>query len=87
MASSGSGWKVFTRISSQHWISSRLHSWSYTFPTIRIIDLSGDFIRNSALYADDTTLCSKCDQASDLMLTSKLESDLRNTRLGQEVTC
>ena len=29
-ASSGSGWKVFTRISS----SSRLHSWSYTFPAI-----------------------------------------------------
>ena len=36
-----------------------------------------------AIYADDTTLYSKCDQASDLWqqleLASKLESDLRDT--------
>ena len=36
-----------------------------------------------AIYADDTTLYSKCDQASDLwqqlQLASKLESDLRDT--------
>ena len=35
-----------------------------------------------AIYADDTTLYSKCDQASDLwqqQLTSELESDLRET--------
>ena len=36
-----------------------------------------------AIYADDTTLCSKCDQASDLLqqleLASELESDLQDT--------
>ena len=38
---------------------------------------------NIAIYADDTTLYSKCDQASDLWqqlkLASELESDLRET--------
>ena len=38
---------------------------------------------NIAIYADDTTLSSKCDQASDmweqLELASELESDLRDT--------
>ena len=29
----GSGWEVFTRIFSQCWSSSRVRSWSYTFPT------------------------------------------------------
>ena len=42
-----------------------------------------DFICNIAIYADDTTLYSKCDQASDmcqqLELASELESDLRDT--------
>ena len=40
-------------------------------------------ICNIAIYADDTTLYSKCDQASDLwqqlQLASELESDLRDT--------
>ena len=44
--------------------------------------LDGD-IRDSAIYADDTTLYSRCDQASDmrqlLKLASELESDLRDT--------
>ena len=39
----------------------------------------------------DTTPYSKCDQASDLWhqleLPSELESDLRDTGLGQEVAC
>ena len=39
-----------------------------------------DVICNSAIYADDTNLYSKCDQASDLWqqleLASELESDL-----------
>ena len=43
-----------------------------------------DVIRNIAIDADDTTLYSKCDQASDLWrqlkLVSGLESDLRDTR-------
>ena len=48
-----------------------------------INDLPDDFICNIAIYADDTTLYSKCDQASDLWqqleLASELESDLRDT--------
>ena len=42
-----------------------------------------DVISNIAIYADDTTLYSKCDQASDLWRqlesASELESDLRDT--------
>ena len=38
---------------------------------------------NIAIYDDDTTLCSKCDQASDLWqeleLAFELESDLQDT--------
>ena len=45
-----------------------------------INDLPDDVICNIAIYADDTTLYSKCNQASDLWqqleLTSELESDL-----------
>ena len=45
--------------------------------------LPDDVICNNAIYADDTTLYSKCDQASDLRqqleLASELESDLRET--------
>ena len=46
-------------------------------------DLPDDVICNIAIYADDTTLYSNCDQASDLWqqleLASELESDLRDT--------
>ena len=45
--------------------------------------LPDDVISDIAVYADDTTLCSKCDQASDLWqqleLAAELESDLRGT--------
>ena len=45
-----------------------------------INDLPDDVICNIAIYADDTTLYSECDQASDLWqqleLASELESDL-----------
>ena len=48
-----------------------------------INDLPDDVICDIAIYADDTTLCSRCDQASDLWqklkLASELESDLRDT--------
>ena len=48
-----------------------------------INDLPDDVISNIAIYTDDTTLYSKCDQASDqwqqLELASELESDLRDT--------
>ena len=55
-------------------------------PTLFLLyinDLPDDVICNIVIYADDTTLYSKCDQASDLWqqlkLTSELESDLRDT--------
>ena len=48
-----------------------------------ISDLPDDVVCNIAIYADDTTLYSKFDQASDLQqqpkLASELESDLRDT--------
>ena len=46
---------------------------------LHINDLPDDIICNIAIYADDTTLCSKCDQASDLWqlnLATELESGL-----------
>ena len=50
---------------------------------LHINDLPDDVICYIAIYADDTTLCLKCDQAFDLWqqlkLASELESDLRNT--------
>ena len=53
---------------------------SPTLFLLYINDLPDDVIRNIAIYADDTTLYSKCDQASDLWqqleLASELESDL-----------
>ena len=48
-----------------------------------INDLPDVVICNITIYADDATLCSKCDQASDqwqqLELASELECDLRDT--------
>ena len=55
-------------------------------PTVflqHIGDLPDDVICNIAIYADSTTLCSKCYWASDLWqqpeLASELDSDLRDT--------
>ena len=55
-------------------------------PTLFLLyinDLSDDVICDIAIYADDATLYSKCDQASDLWqqleLASELESDLGDT--------
>ena len=55
-------------------------------PTLFVLytnDLPDDVICNIAIYARDTTLCSRCDQASDLWqqleLTSELETDIRDT--------
>ena len=56
-------------------------------PTLFLLyinDLLDDVICDIAIYADDNTLCSKCDQASDLWqqleLAFELESDLRDTK-------
>ena len=50
---------------------------------LNINDLPDDVICNVAIYADDTSLYSKCAQASDLWqqlgLASELESDLQDT--------
>ena len=54
-----------------------------TLSLLYINDLPGDFICNIVIYADDTTLYSKRDEASDLWqqlkLASELESDLGDT--------
>ena len=54
-----------------------------TFFLLCINDLPDDVICNTAIYADDTTLYSICDQGSDLWqqldLASELESDLEDT--------
>ena len=56
---------------------------SLTLFLLYIKDLPDDFICDIAIYADDTTLYSKCDQASDLWqqleLACELDSDLRDT--------
>ena len=53
------------------------------FFLLYINNLPDDVICNIAIYADDTTLYSKCDQVSDLWqqleLASELESDLQDT--------
>ena len=50
---------------------------------LHINDLPDNVICDIAVYADDTSLYSKCDQASDLWqqleLASELESDLQDT--------
>ena len=74
-------------MSSQEYpVNARVHQDSILGPTLfplYINDLPDDVICDIAIYADDTTLCSKYDQASDLWqqleLASELESDLRDT--------
>ena len=63
-------------------------------PTLFLLcinDTPDDVICKIAVCADDTTLYSKYDQASDLWqqleLASELESDLQETGLGQGVAC
>ena len=54
-----------------------------TLILLYINDLLDDVICDIAIYGDDSTLYSKCDQASNLCqqleFASKLESDLRDT--------
>ena len=59
---------------------------SILVPTLFLLyinDLPNDVICDIAVYADDTTLYSKCDQAPDLLrqleLAFELQSDLQNT--------
>ena len=58
-------------------------------PTLFLLyihDLPDNVICNIAIYADDATLYSKCDQASDLWQQLELASE-RHCGLGQEVAC
>ena len=71
------------KFSQKYLVNARVSQGSILGPTLFLLYinyLTDDVIRNTAIYADDTTLCSKCDQASDLWqqleLAAELPSDL-----------
>ena len=80
-------WVVLDEKSSQEYpVNAGVPQGTILGPTLFLLhinDLPDNVICNIAIFADDTTLYSKCDQASDLWqqleLASELESDLRDT--------
>ena len=80
-------WVVLSWKSSQEYpVNARVPHGSTLGPILFLLyinDLPDDVICNIAIYTDDTTRNSKCDQVSDLWqqveLTSEFESDLRDT--------
>ena len=79
-------WVVLDGKSSQEYpVNARVPQGFILGPTLFLLyinDLPDDVICDIAIYADDTTLYSRCDRASDLWqqleLASELESDLRH---------
>ena len=75
--------------SQEHPVNAGVPQCSILGPTLfqlYINDLPDDVIYDISIYADDTTLYSKCEWASDLRqqleLASDLESDLQDSGLG-----
>ena len=65
--------------SQEHPVNAGVPQGSIIVPTLFLLyinDLLDDVICNIAVYADNTTLYAKCDQASDLWQQLELASDL-----------
>ena len=79
----GFKWFLDGKSSQEYSVNTGVPQSSILGPTLFLLyinDLPDDVICNIAIYADDTILFSKCDQAPDLwqqlQLASELESDL-----------
>ena len=77
---------LYGKSSREYAVNAGVTEGSIVGPTLfllQINDLPDYIICNIAIYADDTNLYSKCDQASDLWqqleVASELESDLGDT--------
>ena len=83
---------VLDRKSSQEYPVNARVPRGYILDLLYINELPDDVICDIAIYADDTTLYSECDQACDLwqqlQLASELESALRDTvDWGKKLAC